>query len=113
MKILIADDNASFRSLLRLILAQVTSDIFECASGQAAIEVYEREHPDLVFMDLRMAPMDGLAATRAIVSCDRAARVVIVSSFDDEALREAAHNAGALAYATKDDLSLLNEYLPV
>jgi DNA-binding NarL/FixJ family response regulator len=58
-------------------------------------------------MNLRMEPMDGLSATKAILARDRAAPIVIVSSFDDELLREAAHKAGARGYATKDDLNVL------
>jgi CheY-like chemotaxis protein len=111
MKILIADDNAAFRAFLRRLLADVTTDIDECDSGQAALAAYARKRPDFVLMDLRMEPMDGLTATRAILARDRAARVVIVTSFDDESLREAARRAGAHAYAAKDDLSALRSML--
>ena len=107
MKILIADDNAGFRALLRDLLSDLTTDIEEAGNGEEAVIAYSRNHPDFVLMDLRMEPMDGIAATKAILAHDHAARVVVVSTFDDEALREAAHKAGACGYATKDDLSVL------
>lgn len=111
MKILIADDNAAFRALLRCLLSDLAGEIEEADSGEAAVAAYCRSRPDLVLMDLRMAPMDGLGATRAIMERDRDARVVIVSTFDDESVRDAARKAGARAYATKDDLSVLQKIL--
>ncbi len=88
-----------------------TRDIEECDSGKAAIEAYGRNRPDLVVMDMRMAPVDGLSATRAIVARDRDACVVIVSSFYDESLHQAARKAGAIDCTAKDDLGSLQKHL--
>ncbi len=111
MKILIVDDNASFRALLRQVLAGLTAEIDECASGEDALVAYARGRPDIVLMDLRMEGMDGFSATRAILSQYHNARVLILTSFDDEALRNAAHAAGAWGYALKDDLQGLTRLL--
>ena len=111
MKILIVDDSASFRTLLRQVLAGVTAEVDECASGEEALAAYAQGRPDIVLMDLRMEGMDGLSATRSILSQDRDARVFMLTSYDDEALRSAAHAAGACGYALKDDLQSLTQLL--
>jgi two-component system response regulator DegU len=107
MKILIVDDNARFRALARALLAAVSEDMDECEDGADALALYERMLPDVVLMDIRMPRMDGLAATRSIVAQHPAAKIVIVSSYDDESLRRAAREAGACGYALKEDLSAL------
>ena len=107
MKILIVDDSASFRAFARGLLAAVTGDVEECEDGADATAVYARCRPDIVLMDIGMKRVDGLAATRAIVGQDPSARIVIVSSYDDDAFRRAAREAGACGYALKDDLSTL------
>ena len=111
MKILIVDDNASFRALLRQLLTGVAVEVDECGSGEEALAAYARGRPDLVLMDLRMHGMDGLSATRAILSQNEDARVWVLTSYDDEALRSAAHAAGACGYALKDDLQSLTRLL--
>jgi CheY-like chemotaxis protein len=107
MKILIVDDNARFRALARAHLAAVTEDMDECEDGADALALYERVLPDFVLMDIRMPRMDGLAATRSIVAHHPGAKIVIVSSYNDESLRTAAREAGACGCALKEDLSAL------
>jgi DNA-binding NarL/FixJ family response regulator len=55
-------------------------------------------------MDIRMPRMDGLAATRQILGSHPLAKIVIVTDYDDDALREAAREAGACGYVLKLDL---------
>jgi DNA-binding NarL/FixJ family response regulator len=55
-------------------------------------------------MDIAMETLDGLAATRALVAMDAAARVVILTNFDGADLRAAARAAGASGYVLKDNL---------
>ncbi|MCC6233643.1 MAG: response regulator, partial [Verrucomicrobiales bacterium] len=68
---------------------------------------YERARPDWVSMDYRMEPVDGIAATAAIRAHHPGARIVVVSNWDEPALREAARSAGALAYVLKNNLHQL------
>jgi CheY-like chemotaxis protein len=105
VKILVVDDSAAFRTFIRGLLAPVTDDVDECDDGADAAAAYAHSQPDVVLMDIRMNRMDGFAATRTIVTLDRSAKIVILSSYDDEALRMAACEAGAYAYAIKDDLA--------
>jgi two-component system response regulator DegU len=107
MRILIVEDNRGVRRLLRQTVAQLTTDIRECVDGADALTVYTEHRPDLVLMDIRMPRMDGLEATRQIRQFHSAARIVMVTDYDDEELRNAAHAAGACGYALKQNLTEL------
>jgi CheY-like chemotaxis protein len=103
-KILIADDDARIRQLLRQIVAGFASAICEAGDGGEAIAVCAAERPDWVLMDLRMKPIDGLRATAAIKARWPETRVVIVTQYDDAELRAEALRAGACAYVLKENL---------
>ena len=104
MKILIVDDNPGMRRLLRRALPDGANAVWECSDGAQALAAYIERQPDVVLMDIRMPRMDGLAATRQICEFDPFARVVIVTDYDDEDVRAAAHDAGASGYALKENL---------
>jgi DNA-binding NarL/FixJ family response regulator len=107
MKILIVDDNAGMRRLLRRAVDEAASDICECSDGAQALAAYADCHPDVVLMDIRMPGMDGLAATRQIRHLYPSARVVMVTDYDDHDLRIAAAEAGACGYTLKQNLTNL------
>jgi CheY-like chemotaxis protein len=107
MTVLIVEDNAGMRSLLRRALAGTAGQVWECSDGADALEAYKEHQPDVVLMDMRMPRMDGLKATRQIREAYPSAQIVIVSDYDDEDLRVAASAAGASGYTLKQDLSEL------
>lgn len=107
MRILIVEDNASMRRLIRQAVSPLAAEVRECESGADALAVYMDQRPDLVLMDIRMPRMDGLAATRHIRQSDPSARVLMVTDYDDDELRKAAREAGACGYAVKQDLTNL------
>lgn len=104
MNLLIVDDSASVRRLIAEIMAPFASEIGECADGAEAISAYGARKPDLVLMDIRMSVVDGIEATKRIRILDPAAKIVIVTSFDDREFRDAAFSEGACGYALKDAL---------
>jgi CheY-like chemotaxis protein len=112
LKILIVDDNASVRMMIRNIVRPLTCDICECSDGADAAATYGRERPDIVLMDIRMRDVDGITATKQIRATDPKAKVVIVTAFDDDDLLQAGMQAGACACVLKDDLASLAQLLP-
>ena len=111
MKILIVDDNASVRRLIRSVLPALVSEIYECANGADALTTYQDRRPDVVLMDIRMDEMDGIQATERIKAADQGARILIVTDYDDEELRRAAMRAGAWGYVLKNNLLALVQLL--
>jgi len=104
MTVLIVDDSPPFRALIRTVLAGLADDVNECADGDEAVAAYVARRPDWVLMDLQMARMGGLEATRRLIAHDPSARVLIVTDYDDVHWRAAAAGAGACGYVLKQDV---------
>jgi DNA-binding NarL/FixJ family response regulator len=103
-RILLVDDQRLMREGLRTLL-ELEQDFEiagEAADGQAALESYADFKPDLVLMDIRMPGMDGVEATRRIRAQWPEARVIILTTFDDDANVFEGLRAGALGYLLKD-----------
>ena len=109
MTILIVDDNARMRSMIRGILAREDVECVECGDGGTAVINFTEVRPAWVVMDIMLTVMNGIKATQEIMLRDPEARVVIVTNFDDPEYREAAVHAGARAFILKEDLSRLKE----
>jgi len=103
ISVLLVDDQALVRSGFRLILdAQDDMEVVgEAADGRAAIEEAARLHPDVVLMDVRMPEVDGIAATRTIVGERPAARVLVLTTFDEDRIVYDAMKAGASGFLLK------------
>ncbi len=103
MRILIADDHSLFRDGLRsLLLAQGHEVIGEARNGREAVLLAQEKHPDLILMDLSMPELDGIAATRAIVTDLPEIKVIILTASDEESKLFEAIKAGAQGYLLKD-----------
>lgn len=101
---LVVDDQAPFRLAAKAVLRRL--DCFElageAASGPEAIELVEELHPDLVLMDINMPEMNGIEATRRIVSAHPDVVVFLCSTYDVADLPSAAAASGASAYLNKE-----------
>jgi CheY-like chemotaxis protein len=104
LSLLIVDDNADMRRLIRSIVSDLASYIVECGDGSQAIQAYAAHKPDWVLMDIEMPALDGISATQEIKSGFPDARIVIVTEYDDANWREEARQAGACAYVLKENL---------
>jgi DNA-binding NarL/FixJ family response regulator len=104
VRVVLADDQPLIRAGLRVLIAG-TPDIDvvgEAATGAQAVHVVRDVHPDVVMMDIRMPGMDGIEATRLITTGPEAARVLILTTFDDDDYVYAALRAGASGFLVKD-----------
>lgn len=107
MKVLIVDDNPAMRRLMRRLVLSPTDDCFECVDGAEALPAYEQHHfgaSDWVLMDVGMAGMDGLTATRSLRAAHPEARIIIVTKYNDTALRASAYQSGACGFVPKENL---------
>lgn len=111
MKLLIVDDNADTRRLIRAMVRPWSDDIIEGRNGEEAVASYTLHRPDWVLMDVEMHDMDGIAAARIIRQRDPTARIIMVTTFDDPRLRSAAEKVGASGYVLKDNLMELQSLL--
>jgi CheY-like chemotaxis protein len=109
--LLIVDDNAAMRRLIKDLIVGLASSIYECADGGQALEIYEQFRPDLILMDIEMAEMDGLTATRQIIAAYPDTKIVMVTKYGSERLRQAARQAGACGYVLKENLMELRDLL--
>lgn len=102
-RILVIDDDAMLRRLIRSRLSKQGYDIVEAEGGEQGIQCFEADQPDIVLMDANMPGMDGFAATRAItaLSQDRQIPVIMVSGLEDDESVDEAFSAGAVEYITK------------
>lgn len=103
IRVVVADDHALIREGVRALLASVPGLelVGEAASGRQAIAVVGDLRPDVVLMDLHMADIDGVAATRTIVAAHPSVAVLVVSMLDDDGSVFAAMRAGARGYVLK------------
>lgn len=114
MTLMIVEDNLKFRSYVKDLFKKNFSDIYETASGKEAVEKYKTNLPDIVFMDVNIEELDGIKATKKILSDYPLAKIVMVSQYNEPKMKKAATDAGVIDYVTKDDLSrlfeIVNEY---
>jgi response regulator NasT len=100
-RVVIAEDEALIRMDLAEMLADEGYDVVgQAADGQQAVELAERERPDLVILDVKMPVLDGIAAAERIAA-QRIAPVVMLTAFSQRDLVERARDAGAMAYLVK------------
>jgi len=111
MKVMIVDDHAQVRKMIRSFLTDVVDSFVECADGSEALSSYSQHQPDIVLMDVQMKKMDGITAARSIKAAYPNAYVVILSQWDSPELRDAAAVAGVKGYFNKADLVPLRNML--
>ncbi|MGH8692954.1 MAG: response regulator transcription factor [Burkholderiales bacterium] len=104
MKVLIVEDNPQMRQMIRSVLARVSQEIYECGDGAEAMAAYTTHLPHWVLMDIDLPQLNGLEATRQIISAFPDAHILVVTNYDDERLRAAATAAGARGYVLKENL---------
>ncbi len=111
MKLLLVEDNDRLRELIKNLVQDLAAAIYECRDGSEALAAYAQHRPDWVLMDIKMEQVDGLTATRQIKAVDPQAKIMIVTDYNDDEMREAARGAGAIEYVAKENLIELRRIL--
>lgn len=104
LNFLIVEDNQPMRNLIRSMISDLAGNVTECDDGANALASYSQCRPDWVLMDIRMKELDGISATRQIKASYPDANIMIVTDYDNQNMREAAREAGACEYVTKENL---------
>ncbi len=116
-RVLITDDAAFMREMLREIIAEGGYEVVaEAADGEEALERFNEHHPDVITLDIVMPGKSGLEVLRELMALDPSACVVMCSALGQEALVREALEAGAKEYIIKpfkpdQVLGALNEAL--
>ncbi|MEX0742406.1 MAG: response regulator transcription factor [Phycisphaeraceae bacterium] len=104
IRVLLADDHKILRDGLANLLREQPDIVLvgEVGDGQAAVDRTRELHPDVVVMDITMPRLTGIEATRMITRELPDVRIIGLSMHEHEDMASAMHNAGAVAYLTKD-----------
>ncbi len=97
MKVLIVDDDIAMREILKIMLKDF--EVLEADNGEDAVRIYEKERPDIVFMDIVLPKKDGVEATKEILRIDPNAKIVGITAFESRG--EEILKAGAVALLEK------------
>ena len=106
LPVLIVDDQAPFRAAMKAVLRRTTEFelVGEAANGTEAVSLADELNPALVLMDINMPEMNGIDATRALVSRHPEVVVILCSTYDAGDLPPEVATSGARAYMNKEHL---------
>jgi DNA-binding NarL/FixJ family response regulator len=104
-RVLIIDDHPVVRQGIKSLLSnyETFEVVGEAATGEMALDEFRSSRPDVVLLDIRLAMDSGLEVLDSILDDDPEARVLMLSSFDDDEYVERSLRAGALGYVLKGD----------
>ncbi len=104
LRVIIADDQASVREGLVLLLGLLPDiDVVAAAAdGQQAVDLAAEHQPDAILLDLHMPVLDGIQATRMLTASQPGVAIVILTTYADDTSVLSALHAGARGYLTKD-----------
>ncbi|MHC1682443.1 MAG: response regulator [Clostridiaceae bacterium] len=101
-KVLIVDDAAFMRMMIKDILTKNGYEVIgEASNGLKAVELYKKEKPDVVTMDITMPEMDGIEAVKEIKAFDASARIIMCSAMGQQSMVMDAIRAGARDFIVK------------
>ncbi|MFI0151511.1 response regulator [Streptomyces lydicus] len=104
IRVVVADDEELLRTGFRLVIDSWDdlAVVGEAGDGRQAVQLIERTRPDVALMDIRMPGMDGIEATRQLVASGSTARVLMLTTFDEDEHVLAALRAGASGFLLKE-----------
>ncbi|KUL28022.1 response regulator transcription factor [Actinoplanes awajinensis] len=104
LRVVLADDEALIRTAIEAVLRPATDIalIAQAADGRAAVDLVLRHRPDVALLDIQMPVMDGLAALQEIRRLTPAVRVLVLTTFGEDAYVARALDAGAAGFLLKE-----------
>ena len=101
-RVLIVDDAAFMRMMIKDILEKNGYEIVgEAPNGAVAVEMYQKEKPDVVTMDITMPDVDGIEAVKRIKAIDPGAKIIMCSAMGQQSMVKDAIKAGARDFIVK------------
>ena len=111
-KILVIDDEQGIRNLLDTLLRRKGYDVVLAESGRQGLELFRRERPDVIVLDLKMPEMDGLTVLRQIKNLDPGKPVIILTGAGTAEAERQVQALGVTEYVEKEfSLHLLGDSL--
>jgi CheY-like chemotaxis protein len=112
LSILVVEDDPDSADSLALLLEHWNHRVYVVYDGAGAIEVFRRQQPEIVLMDISLPDMDGYEVARALQGEEHRATLVALSGFGEDGDRRASAEAGFARHLVKPvDLRLLREVL--
>lgn len=112
MKIIIVDDDNLVLQSLKTILKNENITVLDtCNNGYDALISYKKFHPDIVLMDIRMQEKDGIESTKDIIQYDKDAKILLLTTFNDEEYIKKAMTYGAKGYILKQNFENIKNAL--
>ena len=104
-KVLVVDDESHIRKFVSLLIKSLGgyTTVLQAANGAAALEIYRRDRPALVLLDVNMPQMDGLETLRLLRHLDPHCTVVMLTSLVNRQTVEECLRLGAVGYLRKDN----------
>ena len=103
LRIVVADDDADYRMIVRYLLASDSGMVLagEAPDGEHALSLVLRERPDVLITDLVMPGLNGVDLTRRVREALPDTKIILMSSYPDDAYRLLASSSGADAFVSK------------
>ena len=111
MRLMIVDDHAPARDMIRQFLALPGMTFCECASGDEALKCVREFKPHWITVDINMPGLDGFQCTEALRQEHPSARIVLVTGYNEPQYQQRSREAGAVALINKEDLTALRAML--
>jgi DNA-binding NtrC family response regulator len=101
-KVLVIDDEAGIRSLLDTLLSRKGYEVVLASSGQKGLELFRRERPDVVVLDLKMPEMDGLTVLKELRRIDSQRPVVVLTGAATPEMEQQVSALGVTEFVEKE-----------
>lgn len=110
VKLMLVEDNINMRSYLKTILNGSCEVVAESGSGKQAVNLYEKWKPDFVLMDIELEELDGLTAAKAILKSNSEAKIVFLTQYKDQTLKQKIEQMSNAHYFTKEHIHLVKKF---